>query len=181
VVGRRPLNDEEPDGYLESDQDFVEQQHGRVRVVVSGEPGRYRCVPCGETEVTKETTHYRELLARRKKLDVEIEEARHMAAKGAIETCVALIEEFGLTTVDLGFVKARQIPPNKVKAGDKTFAVKKPKSVKPPKYVDPASGKTWSGYGHQPGWIVGNRDEYLIKTDPKKRVTQNNRHELQEA
>lgn len=130
--------------------------------------------------MTKETTHYRELLARRKRLDEEIEAARLHAAKGAIKVCLELIEEFGLTTVDLGFVKPQQLPTKKVKASDKTFAAKKPKRVYPPKYVDPATGKTWSGLGHMPQWIVGNRDDYLIKTEAKpavKRVTQNNRHE----
>jgi DNA-binding protein H-NS len=129
----------------------------------------------------KEETRYRELLARRAKLDAEIEDLRRLAAKDAIETCRALIDEFSLTTVDLGFVKPQQVPPNKVKKSEKTFTAQKPKKVYPPKYVDPASGKTWSGLGHTPRWIVGNRDDYLIKTDPKKRVTQNNRRELQEA
>lgn len=130
--------------------------------------------------MTKQKDHYRELLARRKKIDAEIEIAKRHAAKDAIATCKALIEEFELTTVDLGFVKAQQVPAKKIKQSDKTFAVKKPKSVSPPKYVDPNTGKTWSGRGHQPGWIVGNRDDYLIKTDEKpamKRTTQNNKGE----
>jgi DNA-binding protein H-NS len=120
---------------------------------------------------------YKELLAKRVKLDKEIEAARVTAARHAIETCKQLIEEFALTTVDLGFVKAQHVPAAKVKNSDKTFAAKKPKSVKPPKYVDPKSGKTWSGYGHAPSWIVGNRDDYLIRTEPSKRTTQNNKQE----
>jgi DNA-binding protein H-NS len=120
---------------------------------------------------------YKELLAKRVKLDKEIEAARVTAARHAIETCKQLIEEFALTTVDLGFVKAQQVPAAKVKTGDKTFAVKKPKRVHPPKYVDPKSGKTWSGLGHTPSWIVGNRDDYLIKTEPSKRTTQNNKEQ----
>jgi DNA-binding protein H-NS len=132
--------------------------------------------------MNKEESRYRELLARRSKLDQEIEIARRAAARLAIETCRALIEEFSLTTVDLGFVKPQQVPPNKIRKSEKTFSAQKPKKVYPPKYVDPATGKTWSGLGHTPKWIVGNRDDYLIKTEAKpKRVTQNNRHELQEA
>lgn len=127
--------------------------------------------------MTKETTHYRELIAKREKLEKEIEVAKRHAAKHAIETCRALIEEFDLTTVDLGFVKPQQVPAKKVKQSDKTFAVKKPKKVFPPKYVDPATGTTWSGLGHTPRWIVGNRDDYLIKTEPSKRTTQNNKEQ----
>lgn len=36
-----------------------------------------------------------------------------------------------------------------------------------PKYRDPVSGKTWSGRGHAPAWIVGkDRDAFLIDPPP---------------
>jgi DNA-binding protein H-NS len=36
-----------------------------------------------------------------------------------------------------------------------------------PKYRDPVSGKTWSGRGHAPAWIVGkDRDAFLIHSPP---------------
>lgn len=126
--------------------------------------------------VTRSMSKYLQLVAQRKKLDNDIEAARLIAAQGAIEQCLELISTFSLTAVDLGFVKTQQIPTKKVKKSDKTFAVKVPKVTHPPKYVDPASGKTWSGRGHQPGWIVSNRDDYLIKEGaPHKRITQNNK------
>jgi len=42
-------------------------------------------------------------------------------------------------------------------------APKKQKADLPPKYRDPASGKTWSGRGREPLWLAGRRDEFLIK------------------
>lgn len=119
---------------------------------------------------------YHELRAQIKLLTEQAEVLKGEAKAQAVEECKAHIAEFDLSAYDLGLIKDKHIPPVKVKASDKTFAVKMPPRAKEPKYVDPASGKTWSGMGHQPGWIVGNKDDYLIKTEPTKRVTQNNKH-----
>ena len=51
-------------------------------------------------------------------------------------------------------------------------------SPKPPKYQDPATGKTWNGHGKRPFWLVGDREAYLITAQdaaaialkPKKRT-----------
>jgi DNA-binding protein H-NS len=126
-----------------------------------------------EPTMTRPT--YKELLAESEKLLAQAMDAKKIESRAAVETCKALITEFDLTPFDLGFVKTQVVAPVKVKKGDATFAVKKPKMTHPPKYVDPASGKTWSGRGHQPAWIVGNRDDYLIKTGHGKRTTQNNK------
>lgn len=120
---------------------------------------------------------YHELRAQIKALTEQADALKAEAKAEAIEQCKVHIEEFELSAYDLGLIKDKQIPAAKVKTSDKTFAVKMPPQPKQPKYVDPASGKTWSGMGHQPGWIVGNKDDYLIKTEPPKRVTQNNKHD----
>jgi hypothetical protein len=36
------------------------------------------------------------------------------------------------------------------------------KGILPPKYQDPATGKTWSGHGKRPFWLIGDKDKYLI-------------------
>ena len=36
------------------------------------------------------------------------------------------------------------------------------KRIRPPRYRDPATGKTWTGLGKRPGWLVGDKDAYLI-------------------
>jgi DNA-binding protein H-NS len=78
-----------------------------------------------------------------------------------------IIDEYQLSAHDLGFVKTQHIPAKK-DPKKTTFAVKKPKTPKPPRYRDPESGATWSGYGHQPRWMTGNRDEYLIEPQQHK-------------
>ncbi|MDR2451418.1 MAG: H-NS histone family protein [Candidatus Accumulibacter sp.] len=49
----------------------------------------------------------------------------------------------------------------------KSPAIAKPasgrsKAVLPPKYRDPVTGKTWSGHGKRPLWLVGDKEKYLI-------------------
>lgn len=117
---------------------------------------------------------YRDLMNQMANLQKQLDAARQIESRSAIETCKQLIGEFDLTAVDLGFVKTQQIASKKVKPAEKTFVPTKPKMVYPPKYQDPASGKTWSGRGLTPRWINGDRDEYLIR-EPKPRATQNNR------
>lgn len=118
---------------------------------------------------------YKELLKQAEALAQQAAEAKAAEARTAVETCKALIAEFELSPFDLGFVKTQIVPPAKPKKADNTFGVKKPKVTYPPKYVDPETGRTWSGRGNTPRWIVGNRDDYLIKNESTKRVTQNNK------
>lgn len=33
---------------------------------------------------------------------------------------------------------------------------------KPPKYRDPATGKTWNGHGKRPFWLVGDKEAFLM-------------------
>jgi DNA-binding protein H-NS len=106
---------------------------------------------------------YKELLAQSEKLLAQALEAKAIESRDAIETCKALIAEFDLSPFDLGFVKTQVAQAKKPKKADATFGAKQPRSAHPPKYVDPATGNTWSGRGHQPSWIVGNRDDYLIR------------------
>jgi DNA-binding protein H-NS len=75
----------------------------------------------------------------------------------------ALISEYGLTAADLGFA-------GKAGKAAKTTRVKAvaAKTAGVPKYVDPASGKTWTGKGKPPTWIAQalksgkSKDEFLI-------------------
>lgn len=121
-------------------------------------------------------TSYKELIAQANELMRQAQEARETERPSAIERCKELIADFDITGFELGLLRVQELRAVPAKKEEKTFAAKLPKRQYPPKYVDPASGKTWSGNGHTPRWIVGNRDDYLIKTEEKpKRVTQNNK------
>ncbi len=73
----------------------------------------------------------------------------------------ALIDEYGLTAPDLGLT-------GKAAKAVKATRKKKSASAKPagfPLYADPVSGKTWTGKGKPPNWIVEGLKQGKAKTD----------------
>lgn len=87
--------------------------------------------------------NYKELLAQREVLDRQIEEARQAEVATAISQVRQLIVEFNLSAIDCGFA---------TDASNK-LAPKKTKAVVVPKYRSP-DGKTWTGRGKPPKWLV---------------------------
>ena len=90
---------------------------------------------------------YQELLKQQAALSVQIEEARKREIADAVSRARQIVAEYGLTEKDV-FPAGRR-PGN---AGAKVA----------PKYRDPATGKTWNGLGKRPGWLVGDKDAYLM-------------------
>lgn len=86
-----------------------------------------------------------ELLAARALLDLKIEEIRAEQKKENLQYVISLVKEFHL--------EPREIFQNITKT-------KNTNSV--PKYRDLTTGKTWSGRGRVPGWMVGNFEKYKI-------------------
>ncbi|MBL8359346.1 MAG: H-NS histone family protein [Rubrivivax sp.] len=90
------------------------------------------------------TPPLKDLLAQRAALEQQIIEARRTERAEAITRIRALMSEYGLTIADLQAVGGR--------AGSKAASGTAGSKV-PPKYVDRASGHTWSGRGLQPRWL----------------------------
>jgi len=113
---------------------------------------------------------YHELKIKISKLEEQARALLKKESAGVITKIRGLMSEYGLTVQDLGL--------GITKMGKKMSAMNHPL---PPKYQDPVSGKTWSGKGKAPGWIVeatkkGNRDDFLIgkaaaKPEAKKAAT----------
>ncbi len=63
-----------------------------------------------------------------------------------------------------GVQKDTEASPARGKGGRRPAETSGTKSrvVLPAKYKDPQSGKTWSGRGRPPAWLVGERDKYAI-------------------
>lgn len=93
---------------------------------------------------------YQELQAQIAELKIQAEKARKQEIASAVAQIKSLMEEYGITIKDLG-------------KSSKSSASKR--ETVPPKYRDPATGKTWTGRGKPPKWIADakNRDQYLIK------------------
>jgi DNA-binding protein H-NS len=111
---------------------------------------------------------YKELRAQAEELLRRANEALAVERADAIARAKAIVDEYELTAFDLGLVKTQHIAAKK-DPKNKTFAVKKPKSANPPKYRNPDTGKTWSGFGHEPAWMAGHRDEYLIANQASRK------------
>lgn len=106
---------------------------------------------------------YRNVKAQIAKLEKQASDLFKKEVDVVIAKVQGLITEYGLSAADLGLTgkasKALQ-PTRKKKASAKSVGI--------PMYVDPVSGKTWTGKGKQPMWIVEglkkgkSKDDYLI-------------------
>jgi len=101
-------------------------------------------------------TTYEQIKAQIADLERQALDVRKQEIKDAVSTVRELIQKHSLSLQDIGeklFGKAV--------AGRRTKAAG-PKS--PPKFREPKTGKTWTGRGKPPNWIVGvaNRDPFLI-------------------
>lgn len=107
-----------------------------------------------------------------KKQIAQLEKKAADLRKVEVAKVVANIREqmvkYELTVDDIAPAKAAQ-------RGKKTQATKV-KVGKPAKYMDPKTGKTWTGHGKAPGWITaatkaGRRDDFLIEKISQGKAT----------
>lgn len=95
-----------------------------------------------------------QLLSQRAELDSTINMLMKEERQNAINSVRHTMAEFGLTVQDV------------------SGPLKRIKTVRPPKYRDPATGNTWTGLGKRPQWIStqlekGARlDSFLIGAPP---------------
>jgi DNA-binding protein H-NS len=82
-------------------------------------------------------------------LEKEAEEVRTREVAGVIQRIKTAIEFYDLTANDL-FGPGRKT----AESSNKVAPKKAKKQPTPPKYRDPATGKTWTGHGKRPGWFV---------------------------
>lgn len=103
----------------------------------------------------KQMASYKELKAKADELLRQAEAARSAEIESVVSQIKKIMEEYGVTLADLrgaggGKRRGRKPGARKVKA-------KKAKGARAkvaPKYRDPATGKTWSGRGKEPTWLV---------------------------
>ena len=95
------------------------------------------------------------------KLEKEAENLRQRELKGIIAQVRRTIEQYELTPADLGLGSAPKARGRKAGAKKATRARA---SIGVAKYRDPATGRTWTGRGRPPTWMIGVKDPsaYLI-------------------
>ena len=99
-----------------------------------------------------------ELNRQQQALEQEIANARQAQRQSAIDQVRKIMSDNRLTLADLGQTKAPREKAGKL-AGRKVA----------PKYLDPSTGRTWSGRGIKPAWMAEaiaagkTADDFLIK------------------
>lgn len=94
-------------------------------------------------------------------LEKKAAEARKVEVAKVITAIKSQIAEYDLTPADL-FKGSVPTGVKRAKAATKSV-----KQANPPKYMDPKTGKTWTGHGKPPAWIAaaskkGKKDDFLI-------------------
>lgn len=101
---------------------------------------------------------YKQLLAEKEALEAKLNEVRATEVAGVIDKIRALMTEYGLTSEDILPRRKRGRP-----AGTAGTTARKTAASLPPKYMDPKTGKTWSGRGRAPAWLGKRPERFLIE------------------
>ncbi|WP_042885705.1 H-NS family nucleoid-associated regulatory protein [Cupriavidus necator] len=96
---------------------------------------------------------YKELIAQKQALEAQIEEARATEVASVIDQIRGLMAQYGLSPEDVAPRRRR---------GHPAAAASTKKEPLPPKYMDPKTGKTWSGRGRAPSWLGKRPERFLI-------------------
>lgn len=98
----------------------------------------------------KMTDNYIELKKQIAELERRAEEARRAELASVLSEMRVKIKEYGITAADLGFnlyTADREASSEKKDAGAGRKHVE-------PKYLNPATGETWTGRGRAPAWMA---------------------------
>ena len=91
-----------------------------------------------------------QLLHAKAELDARIEQIQREEKAQHIADIRKAMEQYGITLADLGNRRGRA-DKGKARAGAGI-----------PRYLDPVSGATWTGFGRRPAWIAGDKESYRI-------------------
>lgn len=103
-----------------------------------------------------------ELIAQRDTLNTEIEAARQRERDEALPRLRALVTDYGITAEEIFGSSGRRGPKTKRTSHGTPRKSATGLAKGTPKYRDPASGKTWSGYGRNPAWFKADAAESFL-------------------
>jgi DNA-binding protein H-NS len=106
---------------------------------------------------------YRVVKAQIAKLEKQAADFLKKESTDVIAKIKLLIAEYGLSAADLGLTGKASKAGRAAKGTGKKSLTAKPAGV--PLYADPASGKTWTGKGKPPNWIVEGLKKGQSKAD----------------
>src|SRR5262249_41331608 len=119
-----------------------------VRTVLGVRNAGYPCQPSMTNRRPMKT--YSAIKAEIDKLERAAQKALKSERSGVIQRIKDAIAVYGLTAQDFGLAGGRNAKKTKTTTARATVGVAK--------YRDPVTGRTWTGRGKPPNWIVGAKD-----------------------
>jgi DNA-binding protein H-NS len=96
------------------------------------------------------TENYLDLIRLERELRLKISEARKREIREVVAVIIRLMSEYGISISEIECAQGRAEKSSR-------------RGRHIPKYIDPASGKTWSGRGRRPRWLdIENIEIYKI-------------------
>ena len=105
---------------------------------------------------------YADIKAEIAKLERRAEEARKAEIAGVVGRIKEAISAYGLTATDLGLGRATSSRAKPVKVAKSTARP----AIGVARFRDPATGKTWTGQGRPPAWIMDAPDRDAFRIGP---------------
>jgi len=108
---------------------------------------------------------YADIKAEIAKLERQAEAVLNQERAGVISRIKEAVKVYGFTAQELGFGANSKASSQRSAASTQRKATATATTVGVAKYRDPQTGKTWTGRGKPPNWIVGakDRDAFLIR------------------
>ncbi|MDQ7981968.1 H-NS family nucleoid-associated regulatory protein [Paraburkholderia sp. SARCC-3016] len=104
------------------------------------------------------------------RLRAQAEEAATKQLSAVIERIRGIMEKHDLTVADVAAHLGEKRGDGRIprRAGNVARASGQGKGKLPPKYMNPATGETWSGHARPPRWIAGVKDRTRFLIDDGK-------------
>ena len=118
----------------------------------------------------KRLRSYKQIRAEIGKLEREADAARQAESAAVVTKLKKLIAQYGLTAADIG-LDAFAASGQRAKPAAKRASAKRAarKATRPgagvPKYRDPKSGRTWTGFGRAPDWITSAKNREALRIE----------------
>jgi DNA-binding protein H-NS len=108
---------------------------------------------------------YADIQAEIAKLEKQAQAVLNQERAGVISRIKEAIQVYGFTARELGLGADSKVP-SKRNSASKPKAASTATTVGVAKYRDPQTGKTWTGRGKPPNWIVGAKDREVFLIRP---------------
>jgi DNA-binding protein H-NS len=120
---------------------------------------------CGHLCTEKKMATLETIQRKIERLRAQAEKAATKQHSAVIERIRGIMEKHGLSVADVAAHLGEKRGVRGARAGHAVGAALQGKGKLPPKYMNPATGETWSGHARPPRWIAGVKDRTRFLID----------------